>query len=467
MQSPGSPATFAVMAEPATILIVDDHRAVREELAFALGYDGWRTREAGDGPAALELVRNDPEIALVLLDVKLPGLDGLEVQKQLKELRPDLPVVMISGHGDLDTAVLAVRNGAYDFLQKPFATDRVLLSLRNALANAQLRSENTRLRAALQDDFRLLGDGAAMTQVRALITKVAPTDVAVLVLGENGTGKELVARQLHQQSRRAAAPFVAINCAAIPADLVESELFGHEKGAFTGATNDRAGCFEQASGGTLFLDEVGDMPLPMQAKLLRTLQERVVTRVGGTRTIAVDVRVIAATNQDLAQMVAEKTFREDLFYRLHVVRVQLPPLRERREDLELLATHFLLLACRRNGLPVRRLGPDGCAWLGSQPWPGNVRQLKNVLEAAAVLAETDEVTASDLQAAATPPPARQAGGEPDWFHYELLDDFRAATEKEFLRRKLLENHGNIKRTAERIDLQRSNLYKKLERYGLK
>jgi two-component system, NtrC family, nitrogen regulation response regulator NtrX len=460
-------ATFAIMAEPATILIVDDHRAVREELAFALGYDGWQTLEADSGPAAIEQVAASKEIALVLLDVKLPGLDGLEVLKQLKEMRPDLPVVMISGHGDLDTAVLAVRSGAYDFLQKPFATDRVLLSIRNALANARLQSENTALRAALQDDFRLLGSDTTMQQVRTLISKVAPTDVAVLVTGENGTGKELVARQLHQLSRRASGPFVAINCAAIPADLVESELFGHEKGAFTGAMNARAGCFELANTGTLFLDEVGDMPLPMQAKLLRTLQERVVQRLGAQRTIPTDVRVIAATNQDLAPMVADKTFREDLFYRLHVVRIHLPPLRERGADTEELATHFLQAACRRNGLPPRRLSKDVGAWLRAQQWPGNVRQLKNVLEAAAVLADQDEVTAADLQSAATPPPARDDRGEPDWFHYQLLDDFRAATEKEFLRRKLLENHGNIKRTAERIDLQRSNLYKKLERYGLK
>ncbi|HEX5052003.1 MAG TPA: sigma-54 dependent transcriptional regulator [Planctomycetota bacterium] len=451
---------------PATILIVDDHRAVREELAFALGYDGWHTKEAADGPTGLAMAQ-DPTVDLVLLDVKLPGLDGLEVLSQLREARPGLPIVMISGHGDLETAVLAVRRGAYDFLQKPFATDRVLLSIRNALRAARLQNENSSLRATLNSDNQLLGTSPAIEQVRTLVAKVAPTDVPVLVTGENGTGKELVARQLHCGSARASGPFVAINCAAIPADLVESELFGHEKGAFTGAIAARAGSFEQANGGTLFLDEVGDMPLPMQAKLLRTLQERVVQRLGAQQQIQVDARVIAATNQDLAHMVAEKTFREDLYYRLHVVRIHLPPLRERGSDLEALATHLLAAATARNGLPARRLGRGALAWLAAQSWPGNVRQLKNVLEGAAVLAETAEVEATDLQAVATPPPTRDASGSTDWFHFERLEDFRAATEKEFLRRKLLEFGGNIKRTAERIELQRSNLYKKLERYGLR
>ncbi|MBL8751196.1 MAG: sigma-54-dependent Fis family transcriptional regulator [Planctomycetes bacterium] len=452
-------------ADPATILLVDDHRAVREELAFALGYDGYTTREAADGPAGLAAAA-DPGVDLVLLDVKLPGLDGLEVLAKIKEQRPDLPVVMISGHGDLDTAILAVKKGAYDFLQKPFAADRVLLSIRNALRAGRLQHENTALRAAIAVDT-LLGTSEPIQQVRAMIGKVAPTDVAVLVTGENGTGKELVARQLHQQSRRAQGPFVAINCAAIPDDLVESELFGHERGAFTGATSARAGSVEQASGGTLFLDEVGDMPLPMQAKLLRTLQERVVQRLGAQQSRAVDVRVVAATNQDLAAMVAAKTFREDLYYRLHVVRIHMPPLRERPGDTSELAAHFLASAAARNGLGPRRLARDAAGWIAAQPWPGNVRQLKNVLEAAAVLADSAEVTAEALAAASTPGPARGDDGERDWFRFEKLEDFRAATEKEFLRRKLLEFGGNIKRTAERIDLQRSNLYKKLERYDLK
>ena len=455
------------MSDRATVLIVDDHRAVREELAFALDFDGWKTVEAEDGPTGLERAQ-DPEIDLVLLDVKLPGMDGLEVLQKLKEARPELPVVMISGHGDLDTAVLAVRRGAYDFLQKPFATDRVVLSLKNALRTSRLQSENETLRATIQSEQQLLGTSDAIEHVRATVQKVAPTEVAVLITGDNGTGKELVARQLHLQSRRADGPFLAVNCAAIPEDLAESELFGHEKGAFTGAQNARAGAFELADGGTLFLDEIGDMPLPMQAKLLRALQEGVVQRLGSQVTTDVDVRVLAATNQDLEKMVEEKTFREDLYYRLHVVRVHLPPLRERPDDVAMLADHFLAAATKRNGLGQRRLHKAAYDWLRAQPWPGNVRQLKNVLEGAAVLADDVEITVADLEGNASPQAAgRSAGGQTDWFAFARLEDFRAATEKEFLRRKLLEFGGNIKRTAENIELQRSNLYKKLDRYGLK
>jgi two-component system nitrogen regulation response regulator NtrX len=454
------------MSDQATVLIVDDHRAVREEIAFALDFDGWKTREAEDGPSGLELAQ-DLDVDLVLLDVKLPGMDGLEVLQRLKELRPDLPVVMISGHGDLDTAVLAVRRGAYDFLQKPFATDRVVLSLKNALRTKQLASENETLRATIQSETQLLGGSDRMDQVRTMITKVAPTEVAVLITGDNGTGKELVARQLHVQSKRQEREFLAVNCAAIPEDLAESELFGHEKGAFTGAQNARAGSFELADGGTLFLDEIGDMPLAMQAKLLRALQEGVIQRLGSQVTTKVDVRVLAATNQDLEAMVQEKTFREDLYYRLHVVRIHLPPLSERPDDIAMLADHFLRSATKRNGLGIKRLAKTALDWLRGQPWPGNVRQLKNSLESAAVLSDGTEIGITDLECNTPPKPGRSAEGQTDWFAYTRLEDFRGATEKEFLRRKLLEFGGNIKRTAENIELQRSNLYKKLDRYGLK
>ncbi|MEI6129966.1 MAG: sigma-54 dependent transcriptional regulator, partial [Planctomycetota bacterium] len=379
------------MIEPgAKVLIVDDQRAVREELAFALGYEGFATVEAGDGEAALAAVRA-PEVTAVLLDVKLPGLDGLEVLSRMKELRPSLPVVMISGHGDIETAVLAVKRGAYDFLQKPFGTDRVLVSIKNALQSAALAAENQQLKLELLREFELHGESPLMIAVRALIQKVAPTDAQVLITGENGTGKELVARQVHAQSRRRAGPFVAVNCAAIPADLVESELFGHEKGAFTGATQARLGHFELAHGGTLFLDEVGDMPLPMQGKLLRALQERVVLRVGSTKEIPIDVRVLAATNQDLLTMVAKKEFREDLYYRLHVVRIHLPPLRDRLEDIELIAKHCLQQAIHRNSIGKRKLTRGALDWLRQQRWPGNVRQLKNVIEGAAILADGTEL----------------------------------------------------------------------------
>ena len=453
-------------ASPPIVLVVDDERAIREELAFALGYHGFQAREAADGEAGLQAAL-DPAVAAVLLDIKMPRMDGLEVLQRLREARPELPVIVISGHGDIDTAVLAVKKGAYDFLQKPFGSDRVLVSVKNALAAAKLAEQNDELARALERDTQLLGRSEVMQQVRARVDKVAVSDAAVLITGENGTGKEMVARRLHHQSRRARGPFVAINCAAIPEDLVESELFGHEKGAFTGATQTRLGSFEQANGGTLFLDEVGDMPLPMQAKLLRALQERVITRVGGKGEIPVDVRVLAATNQDLTAMVAAKTFREDLYYRLHVVRIHMPPLRERLDDLEDLAPQFLLQAARKNGIEKKRLSRTALDWLRAQRWSGNVRELRNVLEGASILAEDKELLAKDLEASCPPSPGQVPGGGTDWFGFETLEQFRDATEKEFIRRKLIENGGNVKRTAERIDLQRSNLYVKLDKYGLK
>ncbi|GAB4148485.1 MAG: sigma-54 dependent transcriptional regulator [Planctomycetota bacterium] len=453
------------MAAPkATILIVDDQRAIREELAFALGYEGFAPREAESGPEALAILERE-RIDAILLDIKMPGMDGMEVLARIRKDRPETPVIMISGHGDLETAVVAVRNGAYDFLQKPFETDRVMVSVKNALHASALLRENLDLKIELCREQRLLGQSEAMEQVRALVAKVAPTDAPVLITGENGTGKEMVARRIHALGRRSGGPFVAVNCGAIPADLVESELFGHEKGAFTGAHQARAGHFEQADGGTLFLDEIGDMPLPMQGKLLRALQERVVQRIGSSRETPVDVRVLAATNQDLARMVERKEFREDLFYRLHVVRLHLPPLRERAQDIDELAPHFLAEACKRNGLPRMKLSRDALAWLRGQEWPGNVRQLKNVLEGAAILATGTTLEPQDLKGVPTVAPL--AAGTRDWFRFETLEEFRAATEKEFIRRKLVENGGNIKRTAERIEIQRSNLYKKLERYGLK
>ena len=358
------------MTEAATVLIVDDHRAVREELAFALNFDGWTTVEAEDGPSGLARAL-EPDVDLVLLDVKLPGLDGLEVLQQLKAARPELPVVMISGHGDLETAVLAVRRGAYDFLQKPFESDRVLLSIQNALRTSRLQSENEALREAIQSEQQLLGSSAAIDGVRAAIQKAAPTDVAVLIRGETAPARSS-SRGNCTCRANAVRRFLAVNCACHPADLAESELFGHEKGAFTGAERARAGAFELADGGTLFLDEIGDMPLPMQAKLLRALQEGSFQRLGSQAATEVDVRVLAATNQDLEQMVAEKTFREDLYYRLHVIRVHLPPLRERPEDVAMLADHFLKAATQRNGLGHRCLHQLAYDWLRRQPWPGNV-----------------------------------------------------------------------------------------------
>ncbi len=446
------------------ILIVDDERSIREELAYALEFEGFRSVEAPDGRQALELLEGG-DVALVLLDIKMPGLDGLEVLTRIREARPDLPVVMVSGHGDIETAVVAIKNGAFDFLPKPFDTDRVLVSVNNALRLGSLQSENAALRSALAHEVRILGESPAIHAVRKLIERAAPTEAQVLVTGENGTGKELVARQLHALSTRRGGPFVAVNCAAIPDTLIESELFGHERGAFTGANTARTGHFEAAHRGTLFLDEIGDMAIDAQAKLLRALQEHVVTRLGGRRPIPVDVRVIAATNQDLQERVANGTFREDLFYRLHVIPIHVPALRERLDDLPLLAGHFLHEAAHRHGGKKPELTATALAWLRQRPWPGNVRELRNLCEAATILVDKDRLDASDLAGLATDTSRPPRDG--DFFASPTLEEFRAATEREFIRRKLEENGGNIKRTAERIGIQRSNLYKKLERYGLK
>ena len=462
----GAPDTATAMNEDRQkVLIVDDQRAVREELAFALGFEGYEVAEAQDGREALERVAAGG-IDLILLDIKMPRMDGLEVLARLREGGHTLPVVMISGHGDIETAVLAIKGGAQDYLPKPFDNDRVIVSVKNALRIGALQSENRALRTALADTYKILGESPAITAMRRVLDRAAPTDAQVLITGENGTGKELVARQVHALSRRNRGPFVAVNCAAIPADLIESELFGHERGAFTGADRARPGHFESAGGGTLFLDEIGDMALDAQAKLLRALQERVVTRVGGSKPIPVDVRVVAATNQDLNEAVQSGGFREDLYYRLHVVPIHVPALRDRRDDIPLLASHFLEEAARRNGLGRRTWSAAARRWLGEQPWPGNVRQLRNLCEAAAILSEGPEVQVDDLTALAADAAARP-GAADGYFELPTLEEFRAASEREFIRRKLEENGGNIKRTAELIGIQRSNLYKKLERYSLK
>ena len=447
------------------ILIVDDQTAVREELAYALKYEGYRTAEAAHGEAGRDALR-EGDIHVALVDIKMPGMDGMQLLQKVQEDHAEVPVIMITGHGDIETAVVALRNGAFDFLPKPFDTDRVLVSIKNALQVRELTSENLALRTELAKNHRILGTSAEIEAVRNMIERVAPTQAQVLITGENGTGKELVARQVHALSNRHTEPFVAVNCAAIPHELIESELFGHERGAFTGADRARIGHFEHADGGTLFLDEIGDMPLAAQAKLLRTLQDGVVTRLGGNSAMEVDVRVVAATNQDLEQLVEEKLFRQDLYYRLHVIRIHVPPLRSRAADIDELGATFVAAACSRNQLDRRRLSKAALAWLRTQPWPGNVRQLKNLIEAAAILADGDEIGVEELDAmSASQRPATPTAE--DMFSLETLTAFRAASEREFIRRKLEENSGNIKRTAERIEIQRSNLYKKLDRYGLK
>ncbi len=449
------------------ILIVDDEAAIRESLDLVLRFEHHEVTLAQDGEAGLKALAADPDIDLTFLDIKMPGRDGLAILSDVMEQRPDTLVVMISGHGTIDTAVEATRRGAFDFIEKPLDRERVLLAVRNAAQLHRLASENTALRSRLTDAAtRMVGTSPALEEMRALIEKVAPTNARVLIQGENGSGKELVARLLHDLSPRASGPFVDVNCAAIPRELLESELFGHEKGSFTGATEQRKGKFEQADGGTLFLDEVGDMSPDAQAKVLRVIEEQKVQRVGGADPIPVDVRLVAATNKDLSKEAEEGGFREDLYYRLAVVPVRVPPLRERAEDVALLANHFLQEFASGLGRDVVKITDEAVDWLAGRPWPGNIRQLRNLMERSAILVDGDRLEVQDLERLTGP--GASAGGAMDVFRTsKTFEDFKEAAEKLFLQQRLTENGWNVKRTAEQLGMQRSNLYKKIERHGLR
>jgi len=447
-------------------LIIDDDPGVREALRMTLKSGKIDSVLAEDGETGLAAVDGNGDLGVVLLDIKMPGKDGLEVLEEVVERRPDLPVIMISGHGTIETAVQATKQGAYDFLQKPLDRDRVLVLARNALKHASLQRENLELKQ--RDATRILGESQAIRDLLAAIDRVAPTQARVLITGENGTGKELVARRLHDLSPVAKGPFVDVNCAAIPKDLLESELFGHEKGSFTGAHAQKKGKFELASGGTLFLDEIGDMDLAAQAKVLRVLEQNRIERVGGSKPIEVSVRVVAATNKNLPQEVAEGNFREDLFYRLNVVELRCPPLRERREDIPLLAAAFLADAVKRNATPPRALAPEACEELMRDEWPGNVRQLRNVVEHLAILAPEEVITAEDVRRVANGQAAPATAPVDDPYRgVKSFEAFKDRAEREFLEKRLEENGWNVKRTAELLGMQRSNLYKKIEKYGLK
>ncbi len=449
------------------ILIVDDEEAIRDSLDLVLRYEKHETVLAPDGERAVEIFQSNANIDLTFLDIKMPGRDGLTILDDLLTRRPGTVVVMISGHATIETAVEATKRGAFDFIEKPLDRDRVLLTVRNAQRFRRLHGENTELRDRLSDSSqRMLGTGPAMEELRALIRKVAPTTARVLIHGENGAGKELVARMLHEMSERASGPFVDVNCAAIPHELLESELFGHEKGSFTGATEQRKGKFEQADGGTLFLDEVGDMSLEAQAKVLRVIEEQRVQRVGGKDPIPVDVRLVAATNKDLQEEAGSGAFREDLYYRLAVVPMRVPPLRERIEDVPVLAKAFLGHFATTQGRKPLALPDDTARWLKTQSWPGNVRQLRNLMERATILVEGDELPVRDLESLTGP--RASVGGSMDIFRTcQTFEEFKETAERLFLQQRLAENDWNVKRTAENLGMQRSNLYKKIERYGLK
>ena len=444
------------------VLIVDDEAGIRQALKQVLEYEDLEVRVASSGGEAISLY-TEFRPHLVFLDVKMAGLDGLETLSRLRSVDSRAQIVMISGHGTIATAVEATQRGAFDFLEKPLDTDRLLLTVRNALAHGELVGENARLREASENRYRMVGSSPALEAVRELITKVGPTSARVLITGENGTGKELVARALHEASPRREEAFVEVNCAAIPSELIESELFGHMKGSFTGAFADRAGKFEQADGGTLFLDEVGDMSLSAQAKLLRVLQEGVVTRIGGAKPIQVDVRVLAATNKDLEGEIAEQRFREDLLYRLNVVPIEVPALRDRLEDVPALVSHFAEQLAASAGVPGKKFSDEAVARLQARSWPGNIRELRNAVERALILASGKVVTGSDIERLL---PGAEGAMPTSTGGSLTLEDFRLEAEKNFLAQQLRLRDWNISETARALKMPRSNLYKKIERYGL-
>ena len=446
------------------ILVVDDEPGIRQALGQLLEYEGYEVKTATGGAEGITIYESfRPQ--LVFLDVKMAGLDGLEVLKRLRQADPNATVVMISGHATIQTAVEATQLGAYDILEKPLDTDRVLVLLRNAFETRLLSEENERLRETIESRYEIVGRTYGVRALLERIDKVAGTPARVLITGENGTGKELVARAIHRGSPRAKKPFVEVNCAAIPSELIESELFGHMKGSFTGAIADRAGKFEQADGGTLFLDEIGDMSLSAQAKVLRVLQDGVVTRIGGSKPIQVDVRVLAATNKHLEDEIANGRFREDLFYRLNVVPITVPALRERREDIEQLVVYFLQQFAARDGLPARGITDEALVRLSALDWPGNVRELRNTVERLVILASASLITATDVERLVGKRSAEPAGLG-NLVDCTTLEEFKVAAERAFLLAKLRAFDWNVSETARALDMPRSNLYKKIERYAL-
>jgi len=438
-----------------TVLVADDEKGVRDTIKMILEYEKFDVLFAHDGPSALSCVRSNP-VDLVLLDIKMPGMDGMKVLEHIKEDQPFLPVVMISGHGTIETAVEATKMGAYDFLQKPLDRERLLIVVRNA-------TEFKQLKESVEAGDAILGSSERIREVLALIERVAPTDSRVLITGENGSGKELVAKALHRLSKRSRKPLVEVNCAAIPNDLIESELFGHEKGAFTGASTQRVGKFELADGGTVFLDEVGDMSLNAQAKVLRALEEGRIERVGGNRQISVDVRVIAATNKNLREAIKQNLFREDLYHRLNVIPIHVPPLRERREDIPVLAGAFVVDICRRNGMAVKTISDVGMRKLQGMDWSGNVRELRNTIERLVIMTAGTSIDVVHVESVIGPPSrvvddVLNAGG--------TFQEFKDRAEAAFIKKKLEEHGWNISRTAEDLAIQRSHLYNKMKKFGL-
>lgn len=445
------------------ILIVDDEKSIRSTLKEILEYEGYKVDEAADGAEGLEKIKNN-DYKVVLCDIKMPKMDGMEVLTKAAEVSPDTPFVMISGHGTIETAVEATKKGAYDFISKPPDLNRLLITLRNAMDKNNLVVETKILKRKVSKTREIIGESPAIQTILNTIEKVAPTEARVLITGENGTGKELVARWIHEKSHRAAGPLIEVNCAAIPSELIESELFGHEKGSFTSAVKQRIGKFEQANGGTLFLDEIGDMSLSAQAKVLRALQESKITRVGGDKEIDVNVRVVAATNKDLLVEIDKGNFRLDLYHRLSVILIHVPTLNERADDIPLIADRFLKEICEDGGINRKTFTPQAMEALKSINWSGNIRELRNVVERLVILSGA-KITDTDVVSYANP--NRPNSARTIYEMFDKFQDFKDYAEKNFIEEKLKKNSWNIAKTAAEIDIQRSHLYNKIEKYGLR
>ena len=446
-----------------SILIVDDEPGVRSALSGVLKDEGYDVESVDSGESCLErLSRQSYDV--VLLDIWLPGMDGLATLSRMRERQIETQVVIISGHGNIESAVRAIKMGAFDFVEKPLSLEKTMLVVRNALRQRRLEAENQALRAKVDAQHTLIGESYAIEQLREQIATAAPTNGRVLIMGENGTGKELVARNIHALSRRRAAPFVEVNCAAIPEELIESELFGHVRGAFTGAVADRRGKFEVAHGGTIFLDEIGDMSLKTQAKVLRVLQEGIMEAVGGSTRIRVDARVLAATNKDLPTEIRGGRFREDLYFRLNVIPIFVPPLRDRQEDIPILADHFMAMMAREYGRRPKVFERDAVTVLQQYGWPGNVRELRNVVERLMIMVPGDRITSRDLAFLEQGTVASADASRPA--RLVALHDARDQFERDYILRALAQQHGNISRTAEVLGVERSNLYRKMRAFGI-
>lgn len=446
------------MSKP-VIFIVDDEEGIRESLSGILEDEGYDILTADSGEEAVRKLREtSPD--LIFLDIWLTGMDGIKTLQEIKAMKPDVPVIMISGHGSIELAVKATQTGAYDFLEKPLSLERVLLVSKRAIEKRTLERENIALKETLTRKWKLVGESQKIRDLREQMEMAARSNSRVLIFGESGTGKEVAARLMHEKSPRAGKPFIEVNCAAIPQELIESELFGHEKGSFTGAFEKKNGKFELADGGTLFLDEIGDMSLQTQAKVLRVIETQEFQRVGGNKNINVDVRIIAATNKDLREEVKKSSFREDLFFRLNVIPLLIPPLRERKEDIPLLVEYFLNSLSAEYGKPPRKILPEALKYLQSYGWPGNVRELKNVIERLVIMTPSNIIDAKNLFIH-----VEHEGS--DYFQYKTLKDARDAFEKDYITKKLEENNWNISRTSEILDVERSNLHRKIKTYEIK